>query len=1062
MKTIQKLKVLITLVALMSVATTHAQVKIGQDTEPVKGTALELNSNTGGYIGSLRLTNVSLATITDLTPFSEKPVNLADLKGAIVYNTNAALKNDAGVTTGIGVYYWDGAKWIKEISASDTVTADNGLTRSTSGTKPIQLGGTLIKNTTIETDLNQLIFDYSKSIYTYPIIFNANKNTSLKDSAVVFSKGYVGIGNSNPVYKLDIKTVGTTPGFKLVDGTQGNGKVLTSDGLGVATWKDPVNDIATADNGLTRLTTGTKPIQLGGTLIQNTTVRTNSLDNTNQYSFTLNSNGLSANSFVFREGRVVLGTTSTSPNYRLSVYDGLSVGSGETFVNDRLKIGVNIENYFLNILNYKLNVGGSVSVHDTLIVRARSNPYKCIFDVGYTSADKSHFTGLVGIDVDPKYPLHTWGSAALAQSTGSQQNVWIGHSGQRHPGSTYNEGGRLGIGVDPGTIPAAKLHIKEGHMVLEGDYYAPLMRIVSRVAQPSPPTNILGGVLFGRDYEMAPEPHASGYGSQIAAFAGIYGIEEKNTDGTFRGQLQFRTTPNQASKIDIISMKIDGFGNVGVGAGFNDNYTNPTHILHIKTNGTKTIPVAGFRLEDGTQTDKYVLTSDKDGVGTWQPAGAVVEPWNRMRTTTPSINNNDSSYIMARVAIGADRPAFIRHTDYYDYSKNSDLAQFSVVGGDASINGVDVGRGRDNVHSNTAMGAGALARIDSPNGEFGVGDRNTAFGSRAGWRLTTGNTNTLLGAGAGAFITTGSNNIAIGFNAGESTIKNEEDDQLAIGHFIFGTNGDNSNNAKVGIGTSIPLQKLHVAGSTYTTENAWIDGRIGIKVPQGTRPRGALHIITEVSDYNYEENEKQNDIEIETFRAAEMDARFGSPSLQFRASRGTFEENSAALNGDLIGMICFRTNRIEGNAAAFIEATCLGNDKAKLIVKAEQLLTDKAWEIDSDRRLKTNITPLKYGLSEVMKLNPVNYEMKNNSGVSRVGFIAQEVKPIIPEVVGGTEGDLDKGETLSIAYSDFAPILTKAIQEQQQMIEAQQVQIELLLKINEQLEARLKALEAAK
>lgn len=71
-------------------------------------------------------------------------------------------------------------------------------------------------------------------------------------------------------------------------------------------------------------------------------------------------------------------------------------------------------------------------------------------------------------------------------------------------------------------------------------------------------------------------------------------------------------------------------------------------------------------------------------------------------------------------------------------------------------------------------------------------------------------------------------------------------------------------------------------------------------------------------------------------------------------------------------------------------------------------------------------------------------------------------------LVDGNEGDGkvlmsdENGVGTWKAPGEFAPVLTKAIQEQQQMIEAQQVQIELLLKINEQLEARLKALETAK
>jgi len=88
----------------------------------------------------------------------------------------------------------------------------------------------------------------------------------------------------------------------------------------------------------------------------------------------------------------------------------------------------------------------------------------------------------------------------------------------------------------------------------------------------------------------------------------------------------------------------------------------------------------------------------------------------------------------------------------------------------------------------------------------------------------------------------------------------------------------------------------------------------------------------------------------------------------------------------------------------------------------------------------------------VMQLNPVTYIFKDDSAnTPQVGFIAQEVQQIIPEVVTGKEGDLSKGESLGIVYGNLVPVLTKAIQEQQATIEslkklldAQQKQIDEL------------------
>ena len=57
----------------------------------------------------------------------------------------------------------------------------------------------------------------------------------------------------------------------------------------------------------------------------------------------------------------------------------------------------------------------------------------------------------------------------------------------------------------------------------------------------------------------------------------------------------------------------------------------------------------------------------------------------------------------------------------------------------------------------------------------------------------------------------------------------------------------------------------------------------------------------------------------------------------------------------------------------------------------------------SDIRLKKNIQPLTYGLKEVLRLQLVSYDWKDNSGKNKIGLIAQDVKKIITQVVIGDE-----------------------------------------------------------
>jgi hypothetical protein len=100
-----------------------------------------------------------------------------------------------------------------------------------------------------------------------------------------------------------------------------------------------------------------------------------------------------------------------------------------------------------------------------------------------------------------------------------------------------------------------------------------------------------------------------------------------------------------------------------------------------------------------------------------------------------------------------------------------------------------------------------------------------------------------------------------------------------------------------------------------------------------------------------------------------------------------------------------------------------------------------------------------------MQLNPVTYIFKDDSAnTPQVGFIAQEVQQIIPEVVTGKEGDLSKGETLGIVYGNLVPVLTKAIQEQQAEIEALKAEnaaMKVKVESIDNLKAEMEALKSA-
>jgi hypothetical protein len=130
-------------------------------------------------------------------------------------------------------------------------------------------------------------------------------------------------------------------------------------------------------------------------------------------------------------------------------------------------------------------------------------------------------------------------------------------------------------------------------------------------------------------------------------------------------------------------------------------------------------------------------------------------------------------------------------------------------------------------------------------------------------------------------------------------------------------------------------------------------------------------------------------------------------------------------------------------------------------VSGARLTAAGVWTNASDKRLKSQIEPISYGLNEVMKLTPSKY-IVNTTGEKSIGFIAQELKEIIPEVVSGTEGDIKNGETLGVSYGNLIAVLTKAIQEQQMIINDREFRIKELeteIKKMRVLESKVNALE---
>ncbi|MBC7774383.1 MAG: tail fiber domain-containing protein, partial [Phycisphaerae bacterium] len=124
--------------------------------------------------------------------------------------------------------------------------------------------------------------------------------------------------------------------------------------------------------------------------------------------------------------------------------------------------------------------------------------------------------------------------------------------------------------------------------------------------------------------------------------------------------------------------------------------------------------------------------------------------------------------------------------------------------------------------------------------------------------------------------------------------------------------------------------------------------------------------------------------------------------------------------------------------------------------------TAAGFYIPSDRRLKTDIEAISSGvLAKLMQLKAVSYRYTAEQANAKhsLGFLAQDVQAVFPELVGQSIDRFGKKGYLSVNYGGFGVLAVKAIQEQQAEIEGLKKENADLRNKTESLEARLLHLE---
>jgi trimeric autotransporter adhesin len=418
------------------------------------------------------------------------------------------------------------------------------------------------------------------------------------------------------------------------------------------------------------------------------------------------------------------------------------------------------------------------------------------------------------------------------------------------------------------------------------------------------------------------------------------------------------------------------------------------------------------------------------------------------------------------------------------------LSAPSEAGSNTAIGYMAIQKNRSG-DSLTAVGAEALANNIT-------GTQNTALGNRSLFNNVSGSYNTALGTNALSNNTSGSNNTSVGHVSLSSNTTGEDNSAIGNGSLFSNTFGSNNtangsyalySNTFGSSNTAIGRDALfsNTAGVSNTANGM---SALRFNTTGNDNTANGVHALLNNTTGSHNTADGRNALWLNT--TGSDNTAIGSHVL---FGNTTGNNNTAIGRGALFSNTTGNNNTAVGDGAdvtagaALTNATAIGynakvnaSNKIRLGNAAVTVIEGQVpFTHPSDGRFKTNVSESDVkGLDFIIKLRPVVYNFDNrkfdafagngmpeaqqaayaeddyapSSGIRQSGFIAQEVEKAAREAGYNFNGihipENDK-DHYSLAYSQFVVPLVKGMQEQQQMINAQQQQIDDLKKMVEQL-----------